>query len=221
MKIILLRLRPSSNTVLPITHKHFLQSAIYSLLSKNLQYSSGLHEYNFSYDSHNFRLFTFNNLNKKRTAEDRLVRFESDFEFGAQTLDKRFVNIMIESLRESGGIQGYNIFCELINLYIFERQIYRNNLRIGMLTPVTVYKTGENGKTIYFTPLDDEFINLINKNFCNKYLAAYGHMLGSGVFMHPELKGFPTHLKFLYYTCMVARNSQGLGVLKMFSQGKM
>ena len=119
MKIILLRLRPSSNTVLPITHKHFLQSAIYSLLSKNLQYSSGLNEYDFSYDSYNFRLFTFNNLNKKRTAEDRLVRFESDFEFEAQTLDKRFVNIMIESLRESGGIQGYNIFCELINLSIF------------------------------------------------------------------------------------------------------
>lgn len=189
MKIILLRLRPSSNTVLPITYKHFLQSVTYLLLSKNPQYSSGLHEYDFSYDSHNFRLFTFNNLSKKRTVGDKLVRFESNFEFEAQTLDKRFVNIMIESLRESGGIQVYNILCELINLPIFERQVYRNNLRIGMLTPVTVYKTGENGKTIYFTPLNDEFINLMNKSFYNnKYLAACEHMLGSGVFVHPECR---------------------------------
>ena len=116
-----------------------------------------------------------------------------------------------------------------------DRRIDTDTMRIRTSAPIVLKQTTEDHKTVYFSPEDSEFDELINLNLYRKFTAAFGAEPPSTVDLtltsHPkkvvtrikntwvtayhgifEIQAHPAVAQFLYDTGLGSRNSQGFGM---------
>ena len=108
-------------------------------------------------------------------------------------------------------------------------------------SPAVAYTTdSETGKTIYYSPDEPEFTELLNRNYQNKYNAVTGELpppvsikiiskKGKTVTKYKNtwitaynvcllIKGSPEALDFIYNAGIGSKNSQGFGMLRTKEQ---
>ena len=114
-------------------------------------------------------------------------------------------------------------------------------LQIKMKTPITIYSTDAESKSVYFYAPDEEFFyKKINDNFCRKYLAYCGIVPVTAIKIQPiqvsakdkfvtkykqsyitgwygiyKLIGERKYLDFLYQVGLGGKNSQGFGMFEL------
>ena len=174
---ILISFSSENKVILPIYYNHFLQALLYKTLNSKL--SKFLHEKGYIVNNRHFKLFTFSRLFGSYKINNDKILFDSHIYF---YLSSPFSDVLTEfantafKTKEPLKLGNNYIFC--ISISVFKSINFRDNIeyKIKMLSPVTVYSTlkiGDQKKTFYYGPHDNEFNNLIMKNLIKKYIAVY------------------------------------------------
>lgn len=228
-----INIRLNGKCVLPLGYHHIQQSAIYSLIGGEL------HDNGYQYDKREYKLFTFGPIEGRYTIQGKYITFYDEIIFEVRCFDDDIGLTIIKNIT-SNGIRLLNNIYKDVEVKIHNREITTNELRITMKSPICVYKTDDERKTIYFNPNEEEFFESVRDNFVRKYYAVAGEYPIStidfglikfsqrdryltkykgfyiegwkGVY---ELSGNTEYLNFLYNTGLGAKNSQGFGMFEV------
>lgn len=227
------------NLKLTLAYQYYAQSMIYRMLGPSPGYSEFLHSCGYADGGKTFKLFTFGALKGSYRIEDKSIIFDETAELEIRSPETEFIQAVLTYLATSRVIELCGQSVGILSYKLMNRCITAENVVIKMLSPVTVYKT-EGRKTIYFTPGDDRFYELIAKNFRQKYKAASGSLPDGEAVIAPvrfdpvkdkrvtlfkdtyitawngiySLNACPEHIDFLYNTGIGSKNSQGFGMFE-------
>lgn len=234
----LLTLRSEPPVSLPLAYNHSVQSLIYYAVSDE-HGNSRLHNSGWQLGGKVFRLFTFGQLTGTHEIADRRITFTSNISLEVRSCNDDFVRRLSASLYPGSTVDlnGNRLTVVSAQLCMDERVSGRQ--RIRMLSPVVAYCTLPNGKTCWYSPLEDRFASLVDLNFRAKYEAFAGVAPESSINLRPlcvvasdkvvtcykgfyitgwqgiyELSGTTEYLRFLYRAGLGGKNAQGFGMFE-------
>jgi CRISPR-associated endoribonuclease Cas6 len=237
------------NLMLPVNYNHVIQAFILQLID-DAEYRSFVHNEGFSYQKRKYKLFSFSRLNGKffLNQKDKTIEFSDNASLKISSYDKNIIQYCADSLlfKDDFELLGQKIHVE--KLEYDDLEIKNDKIKVKTLSPITVYSTMEQNsskKTIYFSPNEDQFTQLIKENLIKKYLSYYDSYLpkemGNDEFVIKEagqkgckmiitkyknfiikgwhgvfeIQGNPTLLKIGYDSGFGAKNSQGFGLVEV------
>ncbi len=232
-----------SGILLPLAYQHQLQGLIYQAMAGNGEYRSFLHESGYRDGSRRFKLFTFGRLEGRyRVLGDRIL-FPGGFRWELRSADAEFVKALSAGFFPGSchSLFGSELTVEECTLTDF--RIRSDQVRIRLLSPVTAYRTAEDGHTRYYSPEEDAFYRLIEDNARRKWRAAMGceapgvlRMAAAGPWSKVvtlykgtyitawmgrfSLSGPTALLELLYNTGLGAKSSQGFGMFTLSGDGR-
>ncbi|BAI80038.1 CRISPR-associated protein Cas6 [Deferribacter desulfuricans SSM1] len=246
MKIKLLFNSDNEYIILPIHHNYLLQSMFYNNLPTPL--ANFLHEIGFFYYKRQFKLFTFSKIQSKYF---ELIREKSKItKIKYKTPITIFISSAINDFTKNWGetfLKKENIFLGKNPLYLESIEVLQNpyfeeDFIIKTLSPITAYKTFENGKKYYryYSPSEPEFQYLIKENLRKKFEIITGEEISEfpieiqpiktkkvlfkykdfpieayeGTF---KIKTIPELFKTVYDAGLGAKNSQGFGMVEILN----
>lgn len=162
----------------PINHQEWLHGLIYHSIRDD-GYRDFLHNTGYQRGKRQFRMFTFSRLNGsyKLDRDSSTLEFESphvSFIFSAY--DKKLIQELVSSLMIRDDLRLGSSQVKVVSI----DQIHENvseKMHIRFLTPVTMYSTfqlNDKKKTYFYSPLEEEFSELIQANALKKYEAFHG-----------------------------------------------
>lgn len=114
-----------------------------------------------------YQNFCFSNLKGNfETNEDKTITFTQDFNFFISSSDEQFIKTLYDNLTDKVILNNEEVLVESKNITTFSVN-YQNYL-IKTLSPVTVYEKVD-GKFKFYSPEDDRFFEIINRNLQEKY----------------------------------------------------
>lgn len=222
------------NINLPLSHKHDIQGLIYRAVKNSSEFSSFLHDDGYRGGNGVFRLFTFGELIGSHRRQNRSIVFPGGFRLEIRSVSEQFISDLAEYFRPGSGHMLLSNDITVANSTVSQTKIESGEIRIRTLSPI-IAKRKSSKKTVYFSPADPEFNEIINSNFRAKYQACYGKEPASCIeafgaegltkvvtrykglwinafFADITLRGEPEYLEFLYNTGLGCKNSQGFGM---------
>ncbi|MEM2842158.1 MAG: CRISPR-associated endoribonuclease Cas6 [Thermoproteota archaeon] len=220
-----------------LNYNHLIQAAIYQNVSHNL--ANFLHERGFIYGKRHFKLFTFSRLlGHYNSVERGIISFDSEIDLYISSPIERFVREIANSILRRGHLILGDSILKVIGLEFPKEPEIGNEVRISMLSPVTVYSTlltcELKKKTYYYSPYEVEFCELIDLNAKKKHVILHNKKIKSHLTIIPikvrevivmykdtvvkswlgsfYLKGPKTLIRTLYDTGLGSKNSQGFGM---------
>ena len=135
--------------ILPINYQYMVQGAIYRLLSYDKKYGRKLHDEGVLYNNREYRLFTFGRLHGDLKIIEKNVEFRNSISLEVRSVDREIISILSNNIERFGFLLGEKRL-EPYRLYVEEPFFEGEILQIKMDSPITVYRTDKNKKTIYF-----------------------------------------------------------------------
>lgn len=232
--------------VLPLAYHHIVQGFLYQCLSENPRFSEFVHEKGYG-EERSYKLFCFSTLKGIYTIKQNQIVFRDKITLEVGSVSDEFISILCTTLIQKKEFQLYHQAMNLESFYVSNEQIEKIEIFVRMLSPVTVHRTiVEDGKkkTIYYTPWDWEFEDLIVENALRKYITYYGEEINDSISIFPvqvtERDKYVTKFKgqtiiagwkgiyrlvaseqllnFLYQTGIGDRNSQGFGMFELYRE---
>jgi len=203
--------------VIPVQYNHALQSLIYDNISPEL--ANFLHEQGFLLNGRSFKLFTFSRLRGPfKMRSDGKIEFTSSVELTVASPIERFLRELSEGMLQKIQFEllGQKIFLESVNVSpAVNIESLGDDIKIKMLSPVVAYKTDrERGKTIYYSPWDEAFTELIRENAVKKHFLITGERLENATFkIVPTRPRTNSYCKILNYKGTVIKG--WLGIYKL------
>ncbi len=163
---------------LPTGFSNYIQAIVYDFLDRVS--AQWLHEKGFKYEKRSFKLFTFSSLHEKPKylKEKKQFIFPNEVSFTISSpvnwvLEQVAKNIVIsEKVRIGSNITTVSTI-EIIEDY----DVTNKKLRVQTVNPIevhsTLFKADGAKKTYYYSPAENEFQDLINKNLQKKWTAFY------------------------------------------------
>ena len=227
---------------LPVNYQHMLQSALYALVRNEKEEDTNYHDESALYEKRAFRLFVFGRLQGKCRVEKGRIIFKERISLEVRSAIPKMLEKMSRNLEEKGLNLGKTNL-EPFRIHLAEKERKEDTYLLEMDSPIVAYRTLDDKQTVFYTPWDKEFYELIQDNFRRKYYACYGKEAAEEL---PELspvevcekdkvvtkykgfyitawkgqyllKGKPEYLDFLYRTGLGCRNSQGFGLFHVLS----
>lgn len=236
----------NKNIVLPVHYNYLLQSFIYSNIDEKL--ASFLHDKGFIYEKRSFKMFVFSRIssNQFRLTENKgYLYLGSNIYFYLSSPLDQFISQFAEHLFKKHTFNLGENSLVLRDIFVLPEPEFKENAKIKMLSPVTVYSTfykEEKRKTYYYSPFEKEFALLLKENLVKKYISFYKHPINFDFEIKPcsvnknlekiifykgtvikgwlgnySLKSTPEIIKFSYHTGLGAKNSQGFGMFEICS----
>ena len=203
--------------IIPVQYNHAIQSMIYSNISPGL--AEFLHEKGFLFNGRSFKLFTFSRLRGPfKMRNDGKIEFTYSFELTVASPIERFLRELSEGmLRKTDFVLlKQKIFLESVSVTPAIRfEDLGDEIKIKMLSPVVAYKTDkESGKTVYYSPWDNAFAELVTKNIEKKHFLLTGERLENPQFrIIPTIPKDERYCKVLNYKKTVIKG--WLGIYKL------
>lgn len=218
----------------PLNYNYQFQSAVYSLLKSSPYYSDFIHNSGYG-ENQQFKLFTFGFPKGQYKIIDKKIYFNESLELEIRSVSEEFCEVLKNSVISKEHIKLFNYLCDIEEMTIHQNKINSTAVKIKTQTPIVIKENTDNGKTIFYSPNQREFYNLINNNFNNKYSAYFGHDSLTNITLLPvdnikkivtnykniwinayngifELHGSVQAINFLYDTGLGMKNSQGFGL---------
>lgn len=233
----------TNRLVVPVAYQSCLQGLIYQLLRIQPQYSDFVHDIGYGEPTgKHFKMFCFSRLQGRSIYRNKTLMFLSSVSFFLRTADPTQAAILQQALQlnQTYTLNHQPIILEKLEISELALDSDCTQLKIKMLSPITVYTTSPDGHTKYYTPLDDEFAKLVNQNYRNKWRSVFGVFPDGDIILSALsvasrdkivtdfrkfrinawngiylLKGQPEALKFLYHTGLGAKNSLGFGMFEI------
>ena len=122
-------------------------------------------------------MFTFSKLYGRYRIYNGTISFFPPVELIISSLLDRFVKELANSMLKKSDLHlcGESISIEEIKIH--QKPEIRDKVKVRMFSPVVVYSTlmtkESKKKTYYYSPYEEEFVDLIDKNLRKKYKAFY------------------------------------------------
>ena len=227
--------------VFPIQYNYYIQSFLYRHISSEL--GKFLHDRGFVLEKRKFKMFTFSRLQGKyRVMGDKIIFYPPVHLIISSPLD-RFISELGNTILKDDNLQLANNRVHIVSMKVYPEPEMTDNIKIRMLSPVVTYSTlmtpeGKK-KTYYYSPYEEEFAELIDKNLRKKYeafykkkprarklkitpagkskekIVKYRGTIIKGWMGYFILDGNRKLLKFAYYTGLGSKNSQGFGMFEV------
>ena len=182
---------------IPLNYHHQVQSLLYHLLQvENTDIE--LHDKGVSYGARQYKLFTFSSLRGEKKIIDDQICFDKIIYLDVRSVREDFCNSLLKSLSANIELQLFGNPLMLNSVKWNDPKIKSNNLKIKMLSPLTVHKTDARGYINYLSPLDSQFAEEINNNFSRKYYAFYGHNPSANIIIKARAVGAQDKYLTLY-----------------------
>jgi CRISPR-associated endoribonuclease Cas6 len=235
-------LRNEENLTLPLSYHEIVQHFIYQSLAQR-GIAGFLRREGFRDGSRKMKLFTFSRLigNYSLNLEHKTITFYKDIALVFASPVELIVWELAESLLKSSSIWIGGCALQVRDVFFEDSTECSDELEVIMLSPITVYQTPiNNGKkhTVYFSPFEHAFEQLVKTNLERKWRLVYGEDKSSGDFsIHPlevstsdkkvirfrdtviegwmgryTLKGDPGFIKMGLDAGLGSKSSQGFGL---------
>ncbi|ACN98535.1 crispr-associated protein Cas6 [Sulfurihydrogenibium azorense Az-Fu1] len=234
--------------ILPIHHNHIIQSMLYNSLPKEV--AKFLHDVGFFYHKRQFKLFTFSKIQSqhyniaKEKSQTKHIEYKIPISLYISSAIGDFTKSWGETfLKNEEVILGKNTLY-LESIEVLPNPDLKEEFKIKTLSPITVYKTFENGKKYYryYSPSEQEFKQLLKENLRKKYQLITNKEINDfpfdiepittkkvlikyknfpieayeGVF---KIKTNPELFKVVFDAGLGAKNSQGFGMIEVLKNG--
>lgn len=164
-----------SKFVLPINYQHVVQGFLYRTMKP--AYAEYLHKYGFKYEKRHFKLFTFSRIFGKYTvnSEKKSITFDSPISLlissPMEELMQDFMKIILQD--------NIHLNDNILKVTGVETKNFNNRpneeIVVNMLSPIVTYSS-VNKKTIYYSPFEDKFAQLVKENIIKKFIAYHDKM---------------------------------------------
>ena len=226
-------------------YKSALQALVYSMLDK--PYAEWLHDKGFTYEKRTFKLFAFTRFLERY----RFIKEKNEFQFPKEVsfyisspvhkiLEQVAKNFVLSTKVD---VAGNSMVVSAIEVLPSE-DMESKRIRINALEPIEVHSTLTKGdgtkKTYYYSPREQEFSELINKNikkkwyalhhqecpydlkiepvnmkYCKERVQTFKNTVIKGWTGHFRLEGDTEILKFALDTGIGSSNSAGYGIIEV------
>ena len=229
---------------LPIASCETVQGLIYQALSEDPEYSESVHDNGRSFDGRRFKLFNFADLKGRYEIEDGRIIYSSEVTLTVRSADPYIIQLLFSYFNKNEYVRFGNNKAAVGEVKLEDAHIFEDRVTVRTLSPITVYRTENNGRTVYFSPDDEHFCDAIVSNARRKWASSFGSDEGfslrvttfddtryikratrfkttfitawHGRFL---LEGPPRVLDFLYQTGLGSKNSQGFGMFTVINNG--
>ena len=239
MRAIRITLRTPQPATLPLAYNELVQGLLYSCWRESFP---ELHDDGFG-TSRMFRLFTFSPLTGKSTVSGKAktIRFYDTISFEVRSPIEELLDELAHQLVEKESIRLGSNEMKLVNLQSCDRLIFPKHAVLRMLSPVVAYKTTDDNHTRYFSPEDQEWLELIQSNVMHK-AELFALDCSHDMVAIPKTESLRKHvtrfkgtyvtgwtgdlivaadpfvMSMLYFTGLGAKNSQGFGMFNMLDE---
>jgi CRISPR-associated endoribonuclease Cas6 len=224
---------------LPIGYNHLVQAAIYSNISTEL--ANFLHDKGLFFGKRAFKFFTFSRLQGNYGIRHERISFRGRVALCVSSPVLRFVKELANAVLKKGFIMLGDSRLKIVELSFPPEPKIGNEVRVRMLSPVTMYSTlltaDKRKKTYYYSPYEREFSPLLDGNAKKKCFILYGRKIESELTVKPlnvrevlvtykgtvvkgwmgsfTLKGPRTLIRTAYEAGLGSKNSQGFGMFEV------
>ncbi len=233
-------LEGKESLTLPLHYNGVLQAFVYRLLGDIAQkiHDEGFGEYR------RFKMFVFSELfGETEKVTGREIKFRSPVKFYLASPYSFVIHAIFDTLLRKYPPPRLREF-HVSSVNIQEFHPGSETLTVRTLSPITAYQTfrdseGKN-KTMYFSPAEWEFVDLLEKNLRRKYKILHNEEYDGNLDIRPlksdclrdyrliiykktlikawhgefQIKASPDMLKVALYSGLGPKNSQGFGMLK-------
>lgn len=231
---------------LPLASAWMIQGLLYHAVSSDPGYSSFLHEQGYADGNRKFKLFCFSELQpagqyRVNTAE-RTITYLSDITLEVRSVQPYFIGLLFSYFSGRPTVRlGDNTVT--VKARLGDSHIFTDHVRVRTLSPLTVYRTEENGCTTYFSPKEERFYDAVLNGARRKWRSWRGSEDGFSLTVQPvsgqteksrytcrktkfkstfitawhgefDLAGSAEVLDFLYQTGLGSKNSEGFGLVR-------
>ena len=233
---IIIHMENKNGLRLPFDYGYRVSSAIYRLASADEEYSAFLHDCGYGEDGRRYKLFTYSPLKGHYRIEDKRTCFDGDISLEVRSISERFCEAVKSTLLTNGSVKIMDTVLPVKMTEIYDRPLTAAEADIETVSPIVVSSSAD-GKTLYFSPEDDCWEEMINLTLYRKFTAAYDEgppsvvklgLLGkpkkvvtrvkgiwvTGYHARLNLAAHPLVTAFLYETGLGAKNSQGFGMFE-------
>lgn len=220
---------------LPLNYNHAVQSALYRKLG---EVDAGDQWHNGGFGEKNFKGYTFGRLRGEHYVKGKEIFFTRKISLEVRSSAFDFIDSLQRSLEREPFLLLGGQRVSLCDVRLSNKHICGETAEFVTDSPVAVYKTQEEtGKTVFYSPEDEEFCTALKSNFEKKYLAVMGETPPK-----IEIRPIGTHkkvvtkykstwitaydgkyrifaqgkgLEFIYNSGLGSKNSQGFGMLNV------
>lgn len=232
---------------LPTGFSKYIQAIVYNFLDRVS--AEWLHEKGFQFEKRSFKLFTFSSIHEKPKfiRDKKLFIFPNEISFTISSPVSWVLKQIAQNIVISERVKiGDNITTVSTIVTIEDTDITQNKIRIKTINPIEVHSTllkaDGTKKTYYYSPAENEFNELINKNMKKKWTALYKEacpydlkispvslnlcrenirvfkgIIIKGWTGHFWIEGEPKFLEFGLMSGLGSRNSQGFGMVEVMA----
>jgi len=165
-----------SKVTLPIHYNELIHGFLYNHLDKVL--ASFLHEEGYKFEKRKYPFFTFSRILGKARIKENLIEFSPPLKIVISSPLEKILRSLAKHLLRAKEIKIGKNPLYLNSITVGFKPNIKEEMKIRMLSPVTVYstlKTGEGKKKTYFyNPQEKEFSFQIKNNLIKKYMALKG-----------------------------------------------
>lgn len=234
-----IRLKCREQQGLPLSYNYLVQGAIYNLLREDSDLSYRLHDVGYQLENRKFKLFSFSSLRGEHSIQGKTIYFNKLLELEIRSIDTEMIQTLAKSLLNKKVLQIGEGDFYINDFTISHNELNHDAYRIRMLSPIVLHRTVDK-KTIYLTPIEENFQTQLNHNLSKKYQAYYGKEMEGEIELSPiyfkernkvvtKYKEFyitgwrgdyhlsgPSHLlNFLYQVGLGEKNSMGFGLFEI------
>ena len=241
---LLIQIQLEQPLTLPINYNHILQGIVYHAIGST-ELAAFVHDTGYQSEERSYKLFQFSQLNGHYRIRDKQITFDDMVWFEVRSLDPQLVLQVKESI-DPQGVTFYTKKYTRVRTQLRDETVEAERIIAVMQTPITVHDTDpDTKKTIYYSPNDARFRELVADNFARKYKAYTGVepeepiVMEAGAFDERDkcvtkykgfyicgwkgsyiLRGQRKYLDFLYQAGLGDRNSQGFGMFDVEDVGE-
>jgi len=204
---------------LPIHHNHLVQAAVYRLIEEPTL-AEYLHSHGFVWRDRRFKLFTFSRLlgESHFEKEREIIVFSPPVRLVITSPVAFLVKELGKGLLRRGYMRIGSTWLEIAGIASGEQVVRKQEIRVQMLSPLTVYSTLDkpSGRyTYYYSPFEERFSVLVGLNLAKKYEILYGRAFsGAEPVKISAEKITPNDFKVLKYKNTVVKGWLGRFRLK-------
>lgn len=226
--------------ILPIAANSTIQGLIYNMLKADGFYSHILHEEGNRIAGKSYKLFTFSEIKGRYIINDKKIIYKSDISLEIRSVAPYFIQLLFSYFSQNKLIHLGDNVLEITNVKIEDKKILNENIIIKTLSPITAYITNSDGHTVYYSPKEQRFYDLIINNAKRKMQSYFKTDKDFELEITPRqntqfvkratkfkdtfitawhgefhLTGTLETLNFLYETGLGSKNSQGFGMFQV------